>query len=1274
MKIAMLRPFVVVLLAIAVFCQGTWALAGTTGGLSGIVTSANGAPVAEASVTATSPSGTFSTTTDATGHFRFLSLSPDSYTVSVDKTGFAPASLAGIAVFADNTQTVSLRVTTIKEIGSVVSRSSGNLVKSGTTADVYSVNAATGAAAAALGGGGNLNTAYSAIASTPGVYVPGDQQGWGQFVYIRGGKYDQVGFEYDGVPVNRAFDNYAASTLSNNGQQELQVYTGGSPASASAGTVSGFINQVIKTGTNPGFGQIQLGLGTNIFYHQMHAEAGGATPNRLFSYYAGFTGYNQGYRYFSQSNGSDLPDIVSTLGTFPASNSTLNINTNFPGNATGLPLGNCITDATAGYYVSPFSASAGSQGATPLPGGMHTDPGCYLNNSPGAGNVDNLSDREFVTNLHFGIPHKHDAGKDDVQLLYDLAGLHVQASDSLNDYYGSAANYNKAIGYFNSIVPAFLTAPYNWQDGYIFPAGTVFGQSATGLAAQQYFFPSSPQNRAFKGIQPSDTRGGQGNDSAIVKLQYQKNIGSNAYARLFGYTFYSDWLMNSPNANHRNIAFPGNSQFATDYELINHTKGLEFQLADQLNAQNLLTLTANYSTSASLRFSNSTQRNSKGTTATSFTDGNTCYAVKAGYDNNSDASGNPTFYNVGDPAPCYQVAASNGLPSVVTYGTFGNPSPAGAPAVPGASFRVSNAAETGTISRVTPKFTSISLQDEFRPSEKLNLNVGLRYDRFEYDLGNTSYNGQDFWTAAAAREFCYDPKTLVPISHPVPPGVPPDSTLVDTLGACPTIGGVVTVHPDGLMDPNPAIGRHVLLTNKYNPTLVRSVFSPRVGLTYTLGPNTVVRASFTKSAQPSNVAYVQYDNKNGKAAGTLLFPNFFQFGFASPRHDLDPEIGTTGDFSLERRIAGTDTSFKLTPYYRSTSQVQDFPTNAGIKSGLNTGHEIAYGLEAQIQKGDFARNGVAGLLSYTYTRSKVRYTNFPNSTVNFIDQFNSNIDNYNALADPAKGAAPCYENGTPNASCSDPANPTAVIRNPYYGMAAQAHLDRNAYFSPIDQVTPIGNFGIFAQTYDVPHVLSGVVQYKHDRFAFSPSFTLNSGNRYGAPNTLAGIDPRTCGSNQTGSPSLTGSAVQKPDYTSCGPALTTSNLLFVPNPDTGRFDNIGQYLNPWQFQLSAQMSYEVSNKVKLNLILANLYRNCFGGSSTSWSAATPPSRNNCAYGNGSFVSNFYNGTSPTDVAANGFAAAKAYQHPYAPTGNFNQIGQINYPQPFNAYLEISFKL
>ena len=124
---------VAVLLAVCVLAQETWALAGTTGGLNGTVRDAkSGAPIANAKVTASSPSETSSTQTDASGHFVFLSLAPDTYSVSAEKGDYQAESQAGVTVFADSTQTVSLQLVSLKTIITLTSKAASNLVKSGT--------------------------------------------------------------------------------------------------------------------------------------------------------------------------------------------------------------------------------------------------------------------------------------------------------------------------------------------------------------------------------------------------------------------------------------------------------------------------------------------------------------------------------------------------------------------------------------------------------------------------------------------------------------------------------------------------------------------------------------------------------------------------------------------------------------------------------------------------------------------------------------------------------------------------------------------------------------------------------------------------------------------------------------------------------------------------------------------------------------------------------------------------------------------------------------
>ena len=630
-------------------------LAGTTGAITGIVVSAAGAPIAGARVTAESPSQTLTVTTDASGRFSMLSLAPDTYTIEASKTGFETVAVTGVSIFADQVQTIRVTLApSLKTIARVTARSSMDLVKPGTTTDVYSVNAAVTQAAAGVGGGGNLNNAYSAIATVPGAFVPPNQQGWNQTVYIRGGNFDQVGYEFDGVPVNRSFDNYPGSTAGTLGQQELQVYTGGGTAGESASGLAGFINQVIKTGTFPGYANVSGGIGTPTFYHNLQVEVGGATPNRMFSYYLGIGGYNQDYRYLDQFNGSNL----GLVWGYPA----------IAFNTTNLYFGGVYPicgykppSGSGGFYNGPnpspiwdpFGLNPGQNGFAKLPvntlnsNGLGNDPGCYQTVTPAytAFGVSNIADRESVVNLHIGIPHRHDPGRDDVQVLYNVTYLQTQFYSSQNDLGPNVITELSQL-FFGPQYPV----PEYWPDFITWPTGTHFGQNPTGVKPVPYFDPASPGNRCANvnpyqtpgtppviagacpggtwSAVPAGNRDGVSNNAAIAKVQYQHNMGSNAYFRIYGYSFYSDWLQAGPLS--WGTPFNGFGADSFDYELESHTRGLSGTYANQLSSQHLLTFDVNYITATTNRYNNTNFNNGLTTIATNLTKGNECIAWHGG--------------------------------------------------------------------------------------------------------------------------------------------------------------------------------------------------------------------------------------------------------------------------------------------------------------------------------------------------------------------------------------------------------------------------------------------------------------------------------------------------------------------------------------------------------------------------------------------------------------------------------------------------------------------
>jgi Carboxypeptidase regulatory-like domain len=99
-------------LVLALAISTVTALAGTSGGVGGMITDANtGKPVSGASVIAHSASQELTTTTDARGHFMFFALQPDSYSITIQKGGYVAQSSDGYEVEADQTQLYDFKIT-----------------------------------------------------------------------------------------------------------------------------------------------------------------------------------------------------------------------------------------------------------------------------------------------------------------------------------------------------------------------------------------------------------------------------------------------------------------------------------------------------------------------------------------------------------------------------------------------------------------------------------------------------------------------------------------------------------------------------------------------------------------------------------------------------------------------------------------------------------------------------------------------------------------------------------------------------------------------------------------------------------------------------------------------------------------------------------------------------------------------------------------------------------------------------------------------------------
>jgi hypothetical protein len=378
---------------------------------------------------------------------------------------------------------------------------------------------------------------------------------------------------------------------------------------------------------------------------------------------------------------------------------------------------------------------------------------------------------------------------------------------------------------------------------------------------------------------------------------------------------------------------------------------------------------------------------------------------------------------------------------------------------------------------------------------------------------------------------------------------------------------------------------------------------------------------------------------------------FQKYGFTTPDHTVVPPTSDNLDFSLERQFGG-DTAIKLSPFRRVTqNQIQNFDLNqqTAFISGLNVGHQTSQGIEFELDKGNFARDGLAAKLSLAYTNSSIKYSSLANGS-SIIDPLNTQIKNYNAYtsfcgAHPASpncaggttvsgaAAAPCYTTaGAPLTVCTP-----ADVANPYWNAPVQALLDPNGNYPTFDTF-PSG-VGSAVAGYGAPYTATLLVQYKQRKFAVTPALQFFAGQRYGAPATTLGIAPDSC-------TAILGSAAHDPrypygsaggsgyNYADCASILGFATTAAgtptggIPDPYTGKFDTIGAFAAPAQFLAHLQLSYDVTARVSIVANLVNVVNACFGGTKTAFTVHGACSYGVLAGGTTGAVGNTFNPGNP----------------------------------------------
>lgn len=469
-------------------------LAGTTGVISGTIVDDKGAPIAGARVSAQSSSQTASAPTDARGFYALLNLSPDTYAVTASKDGYDSATISGLTIQADQTTRVDIALKpSAKVLGHVTSTAAASVVNRAITGDLYAVNAqAINAYQGSAGGAETLYSQAGVVGSLPGVLRDvgtGGGYGGNGSITMRGGTNDQVGFELEGIPLNRSFDAANATSFVTNGLSSLEVYTGGEPADAGR-SMSGYINEQIARGHYPGGADLTLVLGGPVYDHTAQADAYGGSPDNRFTWYVSSLAANADYNFGNRHN---------------LDGTTINVAANDPTCAFFNSFNGTSYDCTKPFSLNMPISHAAYWGLI--------NPSAEI--------------RDNVLNLHYQVPH--DGLSDDVQALYVV---------------GATANpFLYSGGKLDPLFADFLTpsGAVGWPFGSLY-TGQV-GQSFNPANAETLTWPRTNNNT---GPVPANVQDDQSTENAIEKLSYTHELSASSFLRLYGYALYSLWAFDQP--------------------------------------------------------------------------------------------------------------------------------------------------------------------------------------------------------------------------------------------------------------------------------------------------------------------------------------------------------------------------------------------------------------------------------------------------------------------------------------------------------------------------------------------------------------------------------------------------------------------------------------------------------------------------------------------------------------------------------------------------------
>jgi hypothetical protein len=295
---------------------------GTLGNLNGQILSDTGTPVAGATVSIASPTGSYHQQTDTQGRFHFLNVQTDTYTIAVTATGFETLTQAGITVTGGgNIDLGAVRMTKhLTTIGRVASRSTSSAFQPNQTIPQYTISGAVLENAQGKAASASENDALLAI---PGFQI--DSVG---NIILEGSTTDQVHYQFDGVDFTDPGFSRSINNNFFNGISSIQAVPGaGDPSQGDSG--AGVVNLVVKRGTYPSTGLLDLELLPQPYSNQINFQYGIASRNGKFSDYVSEfgTGYNYQVGPFPQGDSFNQGTQTGTYG--PKSEKTNDFVNNF---------------------------------------------------------------------------------------------------------------------------------------------------------------------------------------------------------------------------------------------------------------------------------------------------------------------------------------------------------------------------------------------------------------------------------------------------------------------------------------------------------------------------------------------------------------------------------------------------------------------------------------------------------------------------------------------------------------------------------------------------------------------------------------------------------------------------------------------------------------------------------------------------------------------------------------------------------------------------------